>query len=192
MTKKIIFLIAVLTAVTIGVVLFQRNSNSQQDTSNQVTVESNSCEQYEEGGYIAEHIGGPLESLNDLVDQADSIVVAEVVDCGPNPSELSADFHNVDFSFSVTEVIKGDADTGLLPVSMMIEVDENSIAYLESRTPKLSAGQKVTLFLTEENNEYQMFRSGNTVAFNTSNNTFTFSDVSGLPIQQTFELSELK
>ena len=170
----IIGLLLAIWKVTINLNSSSENINNANGTA------SNTCKEEREGGYIAEFIAPLPSTLADLVNKSDAIVVAKVVRCGEDTKKQ----RTVKHVFDIENVVKGSLKSG----EITIPVDK------DYRTPLLSDGDQVVLFLEKHQDKssgYRLVRSGNTIAFKSGNQEYSFSDKAELPIPQSFNLSEL-
>lgn len=182
--KKTIKLIVIATifVTALSMLLVYLNGThapETEDTSNTQQVK-NTCKDKREGGYIAEFITPPPSSLEELAERSDVIAAAEVISCAAD-SKKSIGLNHV---FHVESVVKGELQTDEITIS----VDK------DYRTPLLSDGDQVLLFLREEpgvKSSYRTVYSGSTIAFRADDKTFSFSEEAELSIQETFGLSDL-
>ena len=88
--KLLPHLLAISVTINIALASLLMLDGSEPDVVQPEVIQTNSCEKYNNDGGIAEWTGY-YESLQDLKERSELVVVATVVDCGVDPEELVAD-----------------------------------------------------------------------------------------------------
>ena len=178
--KKVYFLLTLSILANIAFAVRLTNSEAPVAVEDPEIVQVNSCEKYSNRGSIAEWVGG-YESLADLKNRSEAVVVATVVDCGYDPAGLVGDLQSVLFHFDIKQVIKGEVAQG--EVSVVYQAGaRNGTGQLTYDTNELTEGQEVVLFLKQftSRNENYAINGGASTAVLTQDESYSFHPNSGI------------